>query len=44
MDPGYVTLMKIVGLLLCSIGVIPLVFLFAPGDRSEPKDVLAKKD
>jgi hypothetical protein len=44
MEPGLVTLAKIVGVLLGAIGIIPLVFLLAPGDRSEPKDKLAEKD
>jgi hypothetical protein len=37
-EPGLVTLVKIVGTLLCAIGVVPFLFLFAPGDRSEPTD------
>jgi hypothetical protein len=38
MELGLVTLAKIVGTLLFSMGLVPLVFLLAPGDRSEPKD------
>lgn len=38
MEPGLVTLAKIVGLLLVVISAIPLLFLLAPGDKSEPKD------
>jgi hypothetical protein len=38
MEPGLVTLAKIVGTLLFSMGIIPLVFLLAPGDKTEPKD------
>jgi len=38
MEHGLVTLAKIVGTLLFSMGMIPLVFLLAPGDKSEPKD------
>ena len=38
MEPGLVTLAKIVGVLVVAIGLIPLVFLMWPsGDRSEPK-------
>ena len=37
-EPGFITLAKIVGTLLGAMGIIPLVFLLAPGDRSEPKD------
>jgi hypothetical protein len=37
-ESGFVTLTKIVGTLLLAMGVIPFLFLFAPGDRSEPKD------
>ncbi|HEY3493317.1 MAG TPA: hypothetical protein VGK73_01470 [Polyangiaceae bacterium] len=37
MEPGLVTLAKIVGTLLFSMGLVPLVFLLAPGDKSEPK-------
>ena len=38
MEPGIATLAKIVGTLLFGMGLIPLVFLLAPGDRTEPKD------
>ena len=38
MEAGFVTLAKIVGTLLCSMAIIPIVFLLAPGDRTEPKD------
>ena len=38
MESGIATLAKIVGTLLFAMGLIPLVFLLAPGDRSEPKD------
>lgn len=38
MEPGLVTLAKIVGLLAAAISTIPLLFLLVPGDRSEPKD------
>jgi len=39
MEPGLVTLAKIVGTLLLSIGLIPIVFLLWPsGDRSEPTE------
>jgi hypothetical protein len=37
-EPGLLTLAKIVGTLLGAMGIIPLVFLLAPGDTSEPKD------
>lgn len=36
-EPGFVTLAKIVGTLLVCMGIIPFVFLFAPGDRTEPE-------
>ena len=39
MEPGLLTLAKIVGTLLVAIGLIPLVFLMWPsGSREEPKD------
>ena len=38
MEPGLVTLAKIVGTLLFGMGLVPLVFLLAPGDKTEPKD------
>jgi hypothetical protein len=37
-EPGLLTLLKIVGTLVASIAAIPLLFLLAPGDRSEPED------
>ena len=37
-EPGLLTLAKIVGTLLAAMGIIPLVFLLSPGDTSEPKD------
>jgi hypothetical protein len=38
-EPGVVTLTKIVGTLLLAMGIIPFLFLLAPGsDSSEPKD------
>lgn len=38
-EPGLVTLAKIVGTLLLAMGVIPFLFLLSPGgDRSEPKE------
>ena len=40
MEPGLVTLAKIVGTLLGAMGIMPLLFLFSPGDRSEPEDRL----
>jgi len=36
-EPGIVTLAKIVGTLLFAMGVVPFLFLLAPGDRSEPE-------
>jgi len=36
-EPGIVTLAKIVGTLLCAMGVVPFLFLLAPGDRKEPE-------
>lgn len=38
MEPGLVTLAKIVGTLLFSMAIIPIVFLLAPGDKTEPKN------
>jgi hypothetical protein len=35
-EPGLVTLAKIVGTLLVAMGVVPFLFLLSPGDRSEP--------
>ena len=37
-EAGLLTLAKIVGTLLFAMGVVPMLFLFAPGDTSEPKD------
>jgi hypothetical protein len=37
-EPGLLTLAKIVGLLIVAIGIVPLVFLLVPGDKTEPKD------
>ena len=37
-EPGFVTLAKIVGTLLLCMGIIPFLFLLAPGDRSEPNE------
>ncbi|MEO7038338.1 MAG: hypothetical protein ABI548_30490 [Polyangiaceae bacterium] len=37
-EPGLVTLVKIVGTLLVCMSIVPFLFLFAPGDRTEPKD------
>jgi hypothetical protein len=37
-EPGLVTLAKIVGTLLLAMGVIPFLFLLSPGDKAEPKD------
>lgn len=38
MEPGLVTLAKIIGTMLLAMGTVPLIFLLAPGDRSEPTD------
>jgi hypothetical protein len=38
MEHGLFTLAKIVGTLIGAMSVIPLLFLLAPGDRSEPED------
>ncbi len=38
MEPGLVTLAKIVGTLLFAIGLVPMIFLLSPGDMSEPSD------
>lgn len=40
MEPGLVTLAKIVGTLLAGMGIIPLLFLLSPGERGEPEDRL----
>jgi len=38
-EPGLVTLTKIVGTLLLAMGIIPFMFLLSPGgDKAEPKD------
>jgi hypothetical protein len=37
-EAGLFTLAKIVGTLLVAMGVVPMLFLFAPGDSSEPTD------
>jgi hypothetical protein len=38
-EPGLVTLAKIVGTLLLAMGMIPFVFLLSPGgDKAEPKE------
>ena len=38
-EPGLVTLAKIVGTLLLGMGVIPFLFLLSSGgDKAEPKD------
>ena len=45
MEPGLVTLAKIVGTLVIAIGTIPLIFLLMPGsDRSEPEDDFGQAD
>jgi hypothetical protein len=38
MEPGLVTLAKIVGTLLFAMGLVPWVFFLAGGDTSEPAD------
>lgn len=40
MEPGLVTLAKIVGTLLFGMGVIPILFLLSGGDMTEPEDRL----
>lgn len=40
MEPGLVTLAKIVGTLLFGMGVIPILFLMSGGDMTEPEDRL----
>jgi hypothetical protein len=38
-EPGLVTLTKIVGTLLLAMGIIPFMFLLSSGgDKAEPKD------
>jgi hypothetical protein len=44
MEPGLVTLAKIIGTLLVGIGAIPLLFLLAPGDRKEPEEESGTSD
>jgi hypothetical protein len=39
-EPGLLTLAKIIGTLLTGISIIPLLFLFSGGDLSEPEDRL----
>lgn len=39
-EPGLVTLLKILGTLLGAIGLVPVIFLLSGGDKSEPKDRL----
>lgn len=43
LEPGFVTLIKIVGTLVLSMGIIPLVFLMVDGDRTEPGGYVDKK-
>jgi hypothetical protein len=43
LEPGLLTLAKIVGTLVVSIGIIPLVFLMVEGDRTEPGGYVDKK-
>ena len=38
MEPGLVTLAKIVGTLLFGMGVVPIIFLLSNGDRTEPAE------
>jgi len=38
-EPGLVTLAKIVGTILLAMGIIPFIFMLsAGGDRAEPKE------
>ncbi|HLV20549.1 MAG TPA: hypothetical protein VKZ49_06700 [Polyangiaceae bacterium] len=37
MEPGLLSLAKIVGTLVVAISIIPILFLLSPGDRSEPE-------
>jgi hypothetical protein len=38
-EPGLVTLTKIIGTILLAMGVIPFIFMLsAGGDRAEPKE------
>jgi hypothetical protein len=40
MEAGLVTLFKIVSTLIFAMSVVPLLFLFSPGqNKGEPKDV-----
>ena len=39
-EPGLLTLAKIIGTMLLAMGTIPVLFLLAPGDDSEPQDRL----
>lgn len=39
-EPGLVTLAKIIGTLLFGIATIPILFLLSPGDQTEPEDRL----
>ena len=43
LEPGLLTLFKIVGTLVLSMGIIPLVFLMVEGDRTEPGGFNDKK-
>ena len=38
MEPGLVTLAKIVGTLLFGMGLVPWIFLLSGGDMTEPAD------
>jgi hypothetical protein len=38
MEPGLVTLAKIVGTLLFAMGLVPWIFFLSTGDSSEPQD------
>lgn len=44
MEPGLVTLAKIVGLLFVAISTIPFLFVLSPGEKDEPKNPLAGLD
>jgi hypothetical protein len=39
-EPGLVTLAKIIGTLLLAMCTIPMIFLLSPGDSTEPTDRL----
>lgn len=44
-EAGFITDMKIVGMLICVISLIPLLFLLSPGgDRSEPTEPLDENE